>query len=58
MNANTSTTVGSGINESVKGTNAKAKWKLKVKNGSQVLVDNVHIGGNADFDISYLTTED
>jgi hypothetical protein len=57
MNANTSTTTGSGINQTIKGNDVNADWKLTVKRDAGTILNNVVING-ASFDVSYLTTED
>lgn len=56
INANTSTTSGSGINQTIKGNDVTANWKLTIKKGDNIFVDS-NISG-ASFKISYLTTED
>lgn len=57
MDANTSTTIGSGINQTIKGNDVKADWKLTIKRDEGTILNNVKVNG-ATFDVSYLTTED
>lgn len=57
MNANTSTTTGSGINQTIKGNDVNADWKITVKRDEGTILNNVKVTG-ASFDVSYLTTED